>query len=300
MTEFVGCSMKFDDNRKRVFMHQPDLISNLKRNFGEEVSKLRTYLTAAGTGEIIRKAKEGDVILDQEEITTYRSGVGMLLYLIKFSRPDLANSVRELSKVMGTATNGHFRSMLRVVKFVIDSEHRMLMFDVNKFQNNLDIWNLHAYCDSDYSGDGDERRSITGYCIYLQGCLIGWKSRAQRNVTLSSTEAEYVAVSEVCTEILFIKQVMEFLRLKIKLPITVNCDNVEAIFLSYIWKTSQRTKHVDIRYHFVREFVEDGIIKIRFVKSTNNTADIFTKNVKGDDYERHSNQFMGHNKTSQK
>ena len=300
MTEFVGCSMKFDDNRKRVFMHQPDLISNLKRSFGEEVSKLRTYLTAAGTGEIIRKAKEGDVILGQEEITTYRSGVGMLLYLIKFSRPDLANSVRELSKVMGTATNGHFRSMLRVVKFVIDSEHRMLMFDVNKFQNNLDIWNLHAYCDSDYAGDGDERRSITGYCIYLQGCLIGWKSRAQRNVTLSSTEAEYVAVSEVCTEILFIKQVMEFLRLKIKLPITVNCDNVGAIFLSYNRKTSQRTKHVDIRYHFVREFVEDGIIKIRFVKSANNTADIFTKNVKGDDYERHSNQFMGHNKTSQK
>ena len=121
MTEFVGCSMKFDDNRKRVFMHQPDLISNLKRNFGEEFSKLRTYLTAAGTGEIIRKAKEGDVILDQEEITTYRSGVGMLLYLIKFSRPDLANSVRELSKVTGTATNGDFRSMMRVVKFVIDS-----------------------------------------------------------------------------------------------------------------------------------------------------------------------------------
>ena len=95
------------------------------------------------------------------------------------------------------------------------------------------MWVLRAYSDSDWAGDPDDRKSITGFCIFFNGCLISWKSRGQKTVTLSSSKAKYVAVADVCTEILFIKMILEFLGLKIELSITVVCDNVGAIFIRF-------------------------------------------------------------------
>ena len=124
------------------------------------------------------------------------------------------------------------------------------------------------------------------------GVAIAWKARAQRGVTLSSTEAEYVAISEVCREILFVAQILEFLNVKVKRPIVVRVDNVGAIYMANNQTTSQRTKHVDVRYHFVREYIEDGMVQIVFVKSKDNDADIFTKNLDGETYWRHANKFL--------
>ena len=89
----------------------------------------------------------------------------------------------------------------------------------------------------------------------------------KKNVTLSSSEAEYVAISEVYTKIMFIKTILSFLGIEIKRPIQVNCDNIGAIFLSHNAKASARTKHIDIRYHFIREHVIDGLVEIVFVHS---------------------------------
>ena len=89
-------------------------------------------------------------------------------------------------------------------------------------EKDREVLILKVNCDPDYAGDKETRASVTGYYIYLHGCLIAWKSRAQNNVSLSSTEAEYIAVSEVITEILFIKDIMDFLQVKLSLPIIVN------------------------------------------------------------------------------
>ena len=141
---------------------------------------------------------------------------------------------------------------------------------------------LLAFCDSDYGGDSDTRKSVSGFVIYINGCIVSWKSVGQKSVTLSSTEAECVAISEVTAEILLIKQVLEFLEQNIAYPIIVNVDNIGAIYLAKNATTSKRTKHVDIRYHFVRECIEDGIIKIIFVKSADNDSDVMTKNLNKD------------------
>jgi len=223
----------------------------------------------------------------------YRSGVGMLLYLTKHSRPDISNAVRELSKVMDGATEAHMKMMLRCIKYILDTREKGLLMQPSEVLD--DVWELQAFCDSDYSGDRDKRLSVTGYVIYLLGVVIAWASRAQRNVTLSSTEAEYVAISEVCREILFIAQIMEFLGMTVKRPITVRVDNVGAIYLANNQTTSQRTKHVDVRYHFVREYIEDETVKIVFVKSKDNDADIFTKNLDGEAFWRHANKFLAEN-----
>ena len=139
---------------------------------------------------------------------------------------------------------------------------------------------------------------MTGFIIYLRGVPVSWKSRGQKSVTLSSTEAEFVALSEAAKEIKFIVQVLESMKQKIEFPIIVRVDNVGAIGLSKNLSTSQRTKHIDVRYHFVREFVEEGFIKITFVKSEENHADIFTKNVNREIFEKHVENFVGKDETS--
>jgi hypothetical protein len=125
------------------------------------------------------------------------------------------------------------------------------------------------------------------------GVAILWKSRLQRTVAVSSTEAEYYAISEAAKDIKFVAQILQSMGIKISMPIIVHVDNVGAIFMAENASATQRTKHVDVRYHFVREFIEEGFIKIIFVKTVNNTADIFTKNVSGELYEKHKQQLVG-------
>ena len=109
---------------------------------------------------------------------------------------------------------------------------------------------------------------------------------------MSSSEAEYYALSEAAKEIKFVVQILESIGIKVQMPIVVCVDNVGAIFMSENVSATSRTKHVDARYHYVREFVEDGFIKIVFVKSKENKSDIFTKNVTQDIYSLHVTNYV--------
>ena len=153
-------------------------------------------------------------------------------------------------------------------------------------------WQIVAFSDSDYAGDKETRISVAGFILYLMGVPISWHSKGEKSVTLSSSEAEYVALSEAAKEVKYVYQVLASMGIQVKLPIVVRVDNIGAIFMSNNVAVSQRTKHVDIRYHFVREFVFDGFLKVIFVKTDDNDADIFTKNVSGDLYQRHSKKMV--------
>ena len=111
-------------------------------------------------------------------------------------------------------------------------------------------------------------------------------------MTLLSSEAEYIVVSEVCAEILFVKTLMDFLKLEVDLPITMMCDNVGAIFIAYNSKNIGQTKHISVKHHVIREYVVDAIVKIKFVRSEENLADPFTKNVSRDSYLKHSAKYL--------
>ena len=118
------------------------------------------------------------------------------------------------------------------------------------------------------------------------------EEQRSKSVTLSSTEAEYVALSEVAREVKFVYQLLDGMGMKVKLPIVIRVDNLGAVFMSENVSVSQRTKHVDVRYRFVQEFVFDGFIKVIFVKTENNDSDIFTKNLGGILHERHSKKMI--------
>jgi hypothetical protein len=119
------------------------------------------------------------------------------------------------------------------------------------------------------------------------------RSKAQRGVTLSSSKAKYVAISEAVKEIKFIYYLLREIGIEVNLPITVKTDNVGAMFMAQNASSSVRTRHIDTRYHYVRENLEEGIINIEFVKSIENDSDIFTKNISQEIHDKHVTKFLG-------
>ena len=208
----------------------------------------------------------------------YRSRVGTLLYLTKHSRPDITNPVRELSKSMDGASMAHVTEMYRVINFVLEMKPLGLRM-APIFKDG--IWKLEALSDSDFANDKDTRYSVYGYIIYFCGIPVVWKSKSMKSVVLSTTEAEYVAVSEVVKEIKFLYQMLRRMEIKVPLPIEVQVDNVGVIWLANNSSVSERTKHVDLRAHFVRDLIKDQVIEINFVKSAENDCDIMTCRILG-------------------
>jgi hypothetical protein len=190
---------------------------------------------------------------------------------------------------MDSATLGAYNELLRGIKFVIDTKTFGLKVQP-KLDNNFG-WNLKIFCDSNWAGDAETRVSVTGFTIYLLSVPICWRSKSQKGVTLSSTEAEYVAISEANKELKFIYYLLIDLHIKVNLPIVVKTDNIGAIFMSENALIGFRTRHVDTRYQLVRELIEDGFIKIEFIRSFENDSDLFTKNINQELYAKHTKKF---------
>ena len=179
---------------------------------------------------------------------------------------------------------------MRTIKFVFDTKSYALKIQP-VIRKDLK-YDLEVYSDSEFAGDPETRASVYGFITFFCGAPVSWKSKSNRCVTLSSTEAEYFALSEVTKEIILVKQVLETMGINLVLPILVKVDNVGAIYLSNNFSCSQRTKHIDIRRHFVREFVQDGTLKTIFVPTDDNEADMNTKNQQEDLYIKHRDKNM--------
>ena len=132
----------------------------------------------------------------------------MLLYLVKHTRPDIVNGVRELSKGLVGPSEAAYKDMLRMIKFVLETKNKVMRLKPIFEELQEIIWNVLAYSDSDYAGDCETRISVAGFILYLMGVPISWRSKGMKMVVQSSTEAEYIALSEAAKEIKFVYQVL--------------------------------------------------------------------------------------------
>jgi hypothetical protein len=290
-TDYLSCEIMFDAYKNVAWLGQPHLIKRLESSFGELVSKSHRCSTPGTPSySVVRPTTVAEQI-SAERQKIYRSAVGTLLQFVKHSRPDIANPVRELSKCMDKATEGAWKEMCRVIRFVLDTRDYGLMMHPMTLPENLS-WNMTMYSDSDWAGDPENRRSISGYILFLMGCPIIWRSKQQSSVALSSSEAEYFALSEATKEIKFMAQVLESVGIVVHYPITVFVDNIGAIFMSENISATNRTRHIDARAHFVHEYIEDGFLLVQFVRTEENHADIFTKNTKSEVYDTSLDSYM--------
>ena len=290
MKNFVGCQIHINKARDTIWINQPKLITNLELHFGKLITTERNFKTPAATRSVVmRPVKDEDPTIDPDQQSKYRSGVGMLMYLVKHSRPDIANATRELTKVLDGATEAHWKAMMRIIKYVLDTRSYSLRLKPCVTNGNV---TLRGISDSEFAGDRETRKSVYGYITYYCGAPISWKSKSGNSVTLSSTEAEYYASSETAKELLFIYNLISTMEKNLILPIILNVDNTGAIYLANNYSTGPRTKHIDIRTHFVRELIMKGILKVEFIKSEENDADIFTKNVSEELFHKHSEKLI--------
>ena len=289
LEDYLSCEISIDRENKRAYIHQPHLISKLEHKFKDLLEGKIEYKTPGTPHGHMQVTEEEKINADLH--SRYRSGVGMLLYLVKHTRPDIANATRELSKVLDSPGETAWKELRRVIRYVVSTKNLALKIEPRQDESFLN-WKMLAYSDSDWANDRETRKSVSGYILYLCGVPISWRSKAQKAPTLSSTEAEYVALSEAAKDIKFVYQVLCDMGVKVELPIVVNVDNLGAIFMSGNIAISDRTKHVDIRYNFVREYVEDGLIKIVFVRTKENIADLFTKNLPQELHKKHTEKVI--------
>jgi len=201
------------------------------------------------------------------ENVPYSSAVGSLMYLMMCTRPDIAQAVSVVSRYLDCPGKGHWEA----VKWIF----RYLKGTINAHSELGGNGILTSYVDSDFGGDFD-KRSLTGYVFTLRGCAISWKSTLQSTVALSSTEAEYMAITEAIKEVIWLKVFLGEIA-SLGDPIMVFCDNQSAVYLTNDRMFHERTKHIDIRYHFVRDVISKSNVLVKKISTEANSADMLTK-----------------------
>ncbi|GJY63746.1 putative RNA-directed DNA polymerase [Tanacetum coccineum] len=216
----------------------------------------------------------------------YRQVVGSLQY-VTLSRPDIAFAVNKVCQYMHAPTENHWSAVKRILRYLHGTvEHGMLIrrssgstlqaFTDVLWKGNPDT-SLEAFSDADWAGDSDDRRSTGGFAIYLGSNLISWTARKQRTVSRSSTEAEYKALADTVAELTWLQALLNELGIRSSSTPILWCDNLGATYLSANPIFHARTKHVEIDYHFVREKVAQGDLRVQHISTHDQIADIFTK-----------------------
>ena len=155
---------------------------------------------------------------------------------------------------------------------------------------------IHGRSNLDYAANKDDRRSISGGRVCLEGCPVTFRSNTQKFVTLSVTEAEGAAGVMTAQDMLYVYRLLESIGLQVELPMFLEMDNKGAVDLANNWSVGGRTRHLDVRNHFLRDLKDEGLLIIRHVPGDENDADIFTKNVTGPIFQRHLPTFVGTDK----
>ncbi|KAL0641875.1 hypothetical protein Bca4012_102599 [Brassica carinata] len=200
----------------------------------------------------------------------YRKLVGKLIYLT-ITRPDICFAVNQVSQHMQVPKEHHWRMVERILMYLNGSPDQGVWMGCNGSTEVV------GYCDADWAGDRADRRSTTGYCTFIGGNLVTWKSKKQKVVSCSSAEAEYRAMLKLTNELVWIKGILKHLEIDQATPMTMHCDNQAAIHIASNSVFHERTKHIEVDCHKVRQMIILGVILPCYTRSEDQLADVFTK-----------------------
>ena len=202
----------------------------------------------------------------------YRSIVGALQY-VTITRPELAYSVHKVCQYMHSPLQSHWVAVKRILRYLAGT------LDYGLHITRTSHFDVTAFSDADWGSDTEDRRSVSGHCVFLGGNLVSWKSKKQHTISCSSAEAEFRSLAGVVAEVTWLSALISELRLPQTRVPDVWCDNLSTVMLSANPVLHARTKHVEMDLYFVREKVAQGLIRVKHVPSCDQVADVLTKAI---------------------
>ncbi|KAI3759537.1 hypothetical protein L6452_07424 [Arctium lappa] len=261
ITFFLGLQVK--QTTEGIFINQSKYVSDILKKY--KLSDSSPIKTPMATGSKLHSDQEGKSV----ECKLYRGMIGSLLYLTA-SRPDIMFATCLCARFQANPKESHLHAVKRIFRYLKGTKNLGLWYPENSG------FDLMAYTDSDYGGCKLDRKSTSGSCQFLGGKLVSWTSKKHNCVSTSTAEAEYVDAASCCSQVLWMRTQLRDYGFDIeKIPIL--CDSKSAIAISANPVQHSKTKHIDIRYHFLKHHVEHGTIDMYFVPTDYQLADLFTK-----------------------
>ena len=276
---FLGLQLVRDRKERVIRLMQTRYAEDVLRRFGMEESKpISTPMVPHSP------LAKGDTVVSAEDKAWYRSAVGSLMYLMVSTRPDLAYAVGAVSKYVEAPSPDHVAAVKRILRYVRGTSDYALHLGSSETPPRL-----YGYCDADWASCPDDRVSISGYVFYLGDGAISWSSKKQPSVAVSTTEAEYMAMSHACREVIWLRRLAAGMRVRMEEGGTLlKVDSKSAIQLAKNQTYHGRTKHIEVHHHLVREKVERGVLVVEYCPTEEQVADVLTKGLSKEKHEKFS------------
>lgn len=266
--KFIGIEIVIDDRETAI--NQKTFIESSADKF--KVSNCRPIHNPMEPKLDLSKSNSPQ---DKKDVKPFQRLVGTLRYIAERTRPDISFSLGKLSQYSHVATPELYTYLLRVLKYLVTTKDLKLVYKKGCEKP------LEAYCDASWAND-ENRKSISGYIIRIFGCIVQYKTQKQTMVALSTAEAEYIALSECCRELIWLRGILADLKIDLSdlsSPVNVFEDNQSTIKIAENRTNYKRTKHVDIKYHHVKDLVSKGLVHLVYVESNKQIADGMTKSL---------------------
>ncbi|CAL1407137.1 unnamed protein product [Linum trigynum] len=271
MKYFLGIQVK--QSPGEIFISQEKYTEDMLKRF--HMATCKPISTPMALNEKLQR-NDGAEKVDGK---LYRSLVGSLIYLTH-TRPDICHSVSLISRFMNEPSKLHFAAAKRILRYLQGTKKLGLTYKKEAESK------LTGYTDSDWAGSLDDRKSTSGYIFCLGSKPISWSSKKQKAVALSSAEAEYIAATDAACEAVWLKRLIFDLQQNENGPTIIHCDNMSAIAMTKNPVFHARSKHIELRHHFIRDLVNEGLIEMEFINTNDQPADIMTKAVTREKFEK--------------
>lgn len=274
---FLGIHIEQDFKKGTIVMSQPNYMKKVLQKFNMQGCKPKSTPIEKGL-----HLEHGDHKNCSNH--PYRELIGCLTYATVTTRPDLCAATGYFSRFQSCFDERHFNHAKHILRYIRGTVDLKLVYEKQQSAETL-----VGYSDSDWGGDRNDGKSTSGYVFKLFGNTVSWGSRKQTTVSLSSTEAEYIALTEAICELKWIKKLLVELNIDCKGPVVIYEDNQSCIKIIDEPKERKRMKHLDIKYHFIREVIANNEVELQYKSTDEQVADIMTKGLG-------KNMFMKHRK----
>lgn len=267
LKNFLGICIERDMSKGTLHFHQKPYLMNVLKRFGME--------NCNGIGTPMERQLK--LPKSNENVTTtmpYRELIGCLMYAMITSRPDISAAVNYFSQFQSCATDEHWKHLKRILRYLKRTLDLKLVYERD---NDGDT--LVGYAGADWANDVNDRKSVSGHVFQVYGSTVSWMTRKQSTVSLSSTEAEFIALSTAACEAIWIGGVLRELNVELIEPITMYEDNQACIHIAEEPREHRRMKHIDVKFNHIRELIVQQQIKVKYMPTKEQLADIMTKGV---------------------